>query len=193
MAERWLNVPNAITFVRFLLVPVFVFLHLTGRPGWALATFVVAAASDGIDGLLARVLDQRTKLGGLLDPIADKLLVSSALITLVIEQRIPLWLLLLIFFRDGWMVFGAFVVRRKNLEIPTKPSRIGKYATFTFTVLVVLALVDQSVADNALLHAYTAVVGFIAGLCVVISTFQYFARFGYLLFVPGRPAPKVEG
>lgn len=186
--DRWFTIPNIITYVRFLLIPVFVVLHLGGSPGWALGVFIGAAASDGIDGLLARLLNQRSKLGAILDPLADKVLVFSALVTLVIEGRIPALLLLLIIFRDGWITFGALLVRRKKLEIPTAPSRIGKYATFTLTLLVVLALFDQYAADSELLHAYTAVVGFISGLCVVISTIQYFSRFGYLLFAPARPA-----
>lgn len=187
-SERWFTIPNIITYIRFLLIPAFVVLHLKGNPGWALGLFVGAAASDGIDGLLARLLDQRSKIGAILDPIADKVLVFSALVTLIIEDRLPLLLLLLIVFRDGWMIFGAFIVKRKNLELPTKPSRVGKYATFSLTFLVVLALVDQYAATSETLHAYTAVVGFIAALCVVISTVQYFTRFGYLLFAPARAA-----
>lgn len=189
--DRWFTIPNCITYARFALIPVFVVMHLTGNPGWALGIFVGAAASDGIDGFLARVLNQRSKLGAILDPFADKLLVLSALVTLVIEDRIPLLLLLLILFRDGWIAFGALLVKHKNLDLPTSPSRIGKYATFSLALLVVLALVDQYVARSELLHAYTAVVGFIASLCVLISTIQYFARFGYLLFAPARP-PKAD-
>jgi cardiolipin synthase (CMP-forming) len=182
----WLTVPNALTLLRLLLVPVFVALHLWGRPGWALACFCTAAVSDGLDGLLARALNQRSKLGALLDPIADKLLAFAALCTLVAERRLPLWLLGLIIFRDGWMIFGALTLKHKNLEIPTAPTRIGKYATFSLTVLVVLALADQAVARSALLHAYMVVVGFTAGLCVAVSTLQYFVRFGHLLFAPAR-------
>jgi cardiolipin synthase len=183
---EWLTVPNLISLVRLGMVPVFMWLHLAGRPGWALGVFAAAAASDSLDGLLARLLDQRSKLGGILDPVADKVLVLSALVTLVIERRIPGWLLALVVFRDGWMVIGALVVRRKRLEIPTAPSRIGKYATLTLISLVVLALADQVVENDAQLHAYTAVVGFLAGLCVVASTVQYFHRFGYLFFAPAR-------
>jgi len=189
---RWLTIPNAITIVRIILVPVFVALHLVGRPGWALVCFIVAAASDGIDGFLARVLNQRSKLGALLDPIADKLLVSAALVTLVIERQLPWWLLVLIGIRDGWMAFGALWVRHKRLEIPTTPSRIGKYATFGMTVLVVLALLDQALEPSELLHAYMVVFGFVSALCVVISTLQYFWRFGYLLFAPPKPPAPAE-
>lgn len=183
---QWLTVPNAITLVRLGLVPVFVVLHALGEPRWAAVCFAVASLSDGLDGLLARLLDQRSKLGALLDPIADKVLVFAALCTLIAERRLPIWLLGFVVFRDGWMIFGAWIVRRKNLEIPTAPSRIGKYATFTLTTLVVLSLLDQ-IATLPWLHAYVMAIGFVAGLCVVVSTLQYFSRFGYLFFAPPRP------
>ena len=79
-----------------------------------------------------------------------------------------------------------FVVRRKNWESPTAPTRIGKYATFTRLTLVVLALAGQSPYAPPWLLPYTSAVGWVAALCVVISTLQYFARFGYLFFVPPR-------
>jgi cardiolipin synthase (CMP-forming) len=168
-----------------LLVPIFVCLQFLGRPGAALAVFVVAMVSDVFDGLAARLLNQKSKLGGILDPIADKLLLFSALICLLPSHRVPVWLLALIAFRDGMMVVGAVMVKRKNLEIPTTPTRIGKYATFTLGCFIVLALVSLT-TEAELLTAYVAVVGFIAATCIVVSTLQYFARFGYLFFAPGR-------
>ncbi len=166
MDPHWLNVPNCITLFRFALVPVFVWLYLVEDPEWALGCFTVAAISDGLDGFFARLLNQRTKLGAILDPIADKLLVFAALVVLVIQHRIPLWLILLLGGQNLLMILGAGMVKWKNLEIPTSPSRIGKYATF---------------------DAYVPVLAFISALCVVISTIQYFARFGYLWFEPARP------
>src|SRR5229473_1625108 len=159
MDPHWLNVPNCITLFRFALVPVFVWLYLVEDPEWALGCFTVAAISDGLDGFFARLLNQRTKLGAILDPIADNLLV----------------------------ILGAGMVKWKNLEIPTSPSRIGKYATFTLICLVVLALVTSSERAPRALDAYVPVLAFISALCVVISTIQYFARFGYLWFEPARP------
>ncbi|MFZ5470552.1 MAG: CDP-alcohol phosphatidyltransferase family protein [Myxococcota bacterium] len=185
MSTPWLTVPNAISLFRLVLAPVFVALLFTHHAWWALATFAVAMASDAIDGLLARLLHQQSKLGALLDPIADKLLVFAALAALTYFGRIPLWLLGLVAFRDGLMGIGALMVRWKNREIPTAPTRISKYATFASTCLVVLALASLE-ASSPLLDAYVAVVGFIAGLCVGVSTVQYFARFGYLWFVPPR-------
>ncbi len=190
--ESWLNVPNSITLFRLALVPVFLTFEVTHEPEWALACFVMAAISDGLDGLLARLLNQRTKLGGVLDPIADKVLIFAALVALLLQNRLPLWLLLVIAFRDLLMVVGAIVVKRKNLEIPTHPSRIGKYATFALLCLVILSLASASEHAPSALRAYVAVLGFIAALCVVISTIQYFARFGYLWVAPSRSPSSVE-
>ena len=185
----WLTIPNLITIGRIGMVPVFVALSLTGHTVAALWTFIVAAASDGIDGLLARLLDQRSHLGGILDPVADKALVLSALLVLVFTGKLPWWLLALVVLRDGWMVIGALMVRRKRLEIPTAPSRVGKYATLGLLTAVVLALVGQAVGKSPMLEAYTAVVGLLTGLCVAASTVQYFHRFGYLFWAP----PRSEG
>lgn len=187
--SAWLTVPNLITFGRLGMVPVFIVLELTGRPSAALWVFAIAAVSDSVDGLLARLLNQRSKLGGILDPIADKALVFSALVTLVVAERLPWWLLGVMVFRDGWMIVGALMVRHKRLEIPTAPSRIGKYATLGLITTVVLALVGQVLGPSPRLEAYTAVVGFLAGICVAASTVQYFHRFGYLFFAP----PRSEG
>src|ERR671931_239668 len=146
MSDAWLTVPNVISFARLALVPVFVWLRAAGEPELAFTVFVVAAASDLLDGFLARVLNQRSKLGGLIDPAADKLLIFSALVTLVMEGLLPLWLLLLEAFRDSAMAIGAFVVKRRQMEIPTTPSRIGKYSTFALVITVVLALASGSAA-----------------------------------------------
>ncbi len=183
----WLTIPTAITLVRLALVPVFLVLQFTEHPGWALAVFAIASLSDALDGFLARVLDQRSKLGAFLDPVADKLLLFAALVTLVVAGKLRLWLVVLMAFRDGLMVIGTLVVRRKGLELPASPSRIGKYATFALVLLVVLSMVSQS-ATSPRFEAYLAVVGFLAALCVVVSTIQYLARFGYLFFAPSvRP------
>jgi cardiolipin synthase len=172
------------------LVPVFVALDLERRPQAALAVFVFAASTDILDGLLARMLDQRSKLGAILDPVADKVLGFCALALLVWQQLLPGWLLALVLARDGLMLLGAAVVRRKHLEVPKAPSRIGKYATFGLTCLVVLALVEQWPDAPASVHGYKAVMGLLAAGCVAISTVQYYVRFGYLFFAPAKDPPS---
>ena len=170
-------------------MPVFVSLHLGGRAGWALAVFLAAALTDSLDGLLARLLHQRTKLGAFLDPLADKLLTGAALIMLFLEHEAPLWMVLLIAFRDGSIAPGAAVVKRKGLEMPAAPSRVGKYATFALTCFLVLGLMDVTFSDSPLLHAWFLVSGYFTGLCVAISTAQYFLRWGHLWVAPARRAP----
>ena len=187
-ADAW-TVPNLLTYLRLLSVPLFVGLHLGGRPGWALFLFLAAALTDALDGLLARLLDQRTRLGAFLDPLADKLLTGAALIMLFVEREAPLWMVLLVAFRDGSMALGAVVVKRKGLDLPTTPSRVGKYATFALTCFLVLGLLDETFTDSPLLHAWLLVAGYFTGLCVAISTAQYFLRWGHLWVAPARRAP----
>ena len=185
----WLNTPNSITLFRIALVPVFVVFQLTNQPEWALACFATAALSDGLDGLMARLLNQRTKLGGVLDPIADKFLILAALLCLVMEKRLPLWLLWLTGGLDLLAAVGALLVKFKNLEIPTEPSRIGKYSTFFMVCTVILSLISGIQGTPVALRAYVAVLGFVAAMCLVVSAAQYFARYGHLWIAPARPRP----
>lgn len=186
--DAW-TVPNVLSYLRLLALPVFVFLHLGGRPGWALLVFLAAALTDALDGFLARLLDQQTKLGAFLDPLADKLLIGAALIMLFLEAEAPLWMVVLVAFRDGSMALGAVVVKKKGLELPTAPSRVGKYATFALACFVVLGLCDETFTHSPLLHAWLLVAGYFTGLCVAISTAQYFLRWGHLWVAPARRAP----
>ncbi len=187
-ADAW-TVPNLLTYLRLLAVPVFVSLHLGGRAGWALVVFLGAMLTDSLDGMLARLLHQQSKLGAFLDPLADKLLTGAALIMLFVEHEAPLWMVLLVAFRDGAQALGAVVVKRKGLEVPVAPSRVGKYATFALACFVVLGLIDETFSDSPELHAYLLVAGYFTGLCVAISTAQYFLRWGYLWVAPARRAP----
>jgi cardiolipin synthase (CMP-forming) len=186
-SDAW-TVPNLLSYLRLIAVPLFVSLHLGGRPGWALVVFLAAALTDSLDGFLARLLDQRTKLGAFLDPLADKVLAGAALIMLFVENEAPLWMVLLVAFRDGSMALGAVVVKRKGLELPTAPSRVGKYATFALTCFIVLGLFDETFSDSPLLHAWLLVAGYFTGLCVAVSTAQYFLRWGHLWVAPARRA-----
>jgi cardiolipin synthase len=187
-SDAW-TVPNVLSYLRLAAVPVFVSLHLGGRPGWALTVFLGASLTDWLDGLLARLLDQRTKLGAFLDPLADKLLTGAALIVLFLENEAPLWMVALVAFRDGSMALGAMVVKRKGLELPSRPSRVGKYATFALTCFIVLGLFDETFTNSELLHAWLLVAGYFTGLCVAISTAQYFLRWGHLWVAPARRVP----
>ena len=95
-----MTIPNLITILRFLLVPGVVFALLTDKMGWALAGFLVAGISDGIDGFIARQFNQRTELGAYLDPMADKVLLASVFVVLGYMGELPLWLVIAAVSRD---------------------------------------------------------------------------------------------
>jgi cardiolipin synthase len=126
-----LTVPNALSFARILLIPLFVVLLL--RDSTRLAGFVLMAvvvATDWVDGVVARRTGQVTELGKLLDPFADRLAMGAALVTFVVLDIFPLWAALLILVRDAAvLVAGVVLVAARGPRIDVRP--MGKYATFT--------------------------------------------------------------
>jgi CDP-diacylglycerol--glycerol-3-phosphate 3-phosphatidyltransferase len=138
------NLPNAITVVRILLAPLFVWMLLAdgGDDGWlrwaAAVLFILAIATDGVDGALARRNGQVTDLGKLLDPIADKVLTGGALIALSILGELPWWVTIVILVREVGITVYRFVVIRQGV---IAASRGGKIKTIVQSVAISLALV----------------------------------------------------
>lgn len=139
---------NKITIGRILAIPVLVAALLyyadTGREGFrwlALISFAVAAVFDGVDGYVARRFNQRSELGALLDPMADKLLLTTALVLLTGAnpnlQRIPLWLTILVLGRDIILTAGAVIVHQVCGKVRIRPHFVGKIATVFQMALVV--------------------------------------------------------
>lgn len=137
MSLSWL--PNAISLLRIVLVIPILSLILSGSFAWALALFFVAGFSDGIDGYLAKRFDWHTRLGGLLDPVADKLLVAGTFVTLAYTQHIPVWLAAVVILRDLIIIGGAaaynFIVRPVQGE-PTKISKLNTVLQLLFLLSV---------------------------------------------------------
>ena len=132
-----MNLPNILTLIRVLLIPVFVILVMNQSFGWALFIFAVAGITDGADGLIARLTRQRTELGAYLDPIADKLLLSSAFITLAIFELLPSWLTVIVITRDVIILVGILVMTLNHYEVKIQPSLVGKVTT-TFQISTIL-------------------------------------------------------
>ncbi len=178
MTSRVLTLPNALTGLRFVLAVVFLVLYARGDTVRALAAFAAAAATDVLDGLAARVLDQHSRLGAFLDPIADKFLAACALFALWERGRLPLWLPLFVVSRDLALLAGAAVLRTIRRPVPVAPTRIGKYATFALAATVVLSLAWELLGwpqrDAA---PYVAALGLVAAECVAVSFIQYFLFF----------------
>lgn len=178
-----MNLPNLISLGRLLLVPVFAGLLLAGRPVAALVVFATAAVSDAVDGFLARALDQRTPLGAVLDPLADKLLGLAALVLLAVSGALPVWLLAVSLLRDVVVLGFGITVRRKVYRMVVEPTRISKYATFSVMVAVVLALVS-GVPGAAEVSPWTAVAATVAAECLVVATLQYASRWRRFVAAP---------
>src|SRR5579863_1262654 len=140
MKRRIWTVPNQITFLRLGFLPFFLILIAYDHYRWALAVLVVAGLSDGIDGLLARRLDQRSSLGAYLDPIADKLLLSSSFIILAFKKKIAWWLTIIVFSRDILILVVAIVILLISGYRPFPPSIFGKTTT-AFQIILVFTVV----------------------------------------------------
>lgn len=121
-----LNVPNAISLFRLLLVPLVIYLLAQSAYAYALAVFLLASLSDGIDGWIARHYDQRTPFGALIDPVADKLIILACLLMLTWLTWIPPWLTAAMLARDLIIVAGAFAYRCLTGDMKITPTWLGK-------------------------------------------------------------------
>jgi cardiolipin synthase len=128
------------TLIRVLLIPLFVIFIINKLFGWALITFAVAGITDGIDGMIARITHKRTELGAYLDPIADKLLLIAAFVTLAIIEILPSWLAVIVVTRDVIILLGFLVFILLDYRPKIKPSLVSKVTTFfqISTILLVL-------------------------------------------------------
>ncbi len=153
--EYRVTTPNKITIARICLIPVFVMMALYygrsvahGAPDetmrWAaIVVFVIAAASDGVDGYIARRYNQMSKLGVILDPIADKGLLLAGIITLSVsnwQYEFPVWFPVLVIARDAVIVIGAVIFRVLNEEFKISPSWMGKTSTVAQMVAIGFAM-----------------------------------------------------
>lgn len=127
MSFKWL--PNAISLMRIALVAPILMLILNDNFAWALGLFAFAGFSDGLDGYLAKRFDWHTRLGALLDPVADKLLVAGTFITLAYTQDIPVWLASVVILRDVIIVAGATAYNFLVRPVEGEPTRVSKLNT----------------------------------------------------------------
>ncbi len=165
---------NALTVLRLLLAPVVLLLYVRGEPRAALLAYAAAAVTDGLDGLAARLLHQHSRVGEILDPIADKLLAFCMLAALVAAGRLPVWLGVLVVGRDLALVSTAAALKWSGRSFPIVPTRAGKYATFTLVGLVLLVLAgDVEAAPRAALAPWVAATGLMVAACMTVSWAQY--------------------
>jgi len=135
-----LTVPNIITIIRLLSVPVLMWLIVTGEATWAFWLFVAAGVSDALDGFIARSFRARSKLGGYLDPIADKVLLVCTFVALGFEGLLPAWLVWLVVARDVVIVLGVALMKLLKEPIAMQPLAISKVNTAMQIALAAIAL-----------------------------------------------------
>lgn len=135
--------PNLLTLLRLFILPFLVIEILGGRYTTAFSLFVLAGVSDGLDGLLARALSQRTRLGQYLDPIADKLLLSTLFLVLTHMGLVPLYVTVLVFSRDFGILLISTLLFATNTLRDFRPSLLGKLNTLVQILGVTLIMVDQ--------------------------------------------------
>jgi cardiolipin synthase len=140
-----LTYANQLTILRMLFVPVFVILLIYDHPKAATVVFLLAAVTDGLDGLLARKLQQKTVLGSFLDPMADKILLTAAFITLTIPSvplalHIPTWLTILTIGRDVLIAVSVLVIHMQTSHSQFPPSFLGKCTTAVQLLVVAVCM-----------------------------------------------------
>ena len=183
MQGRIWTVPNQITFLRLGFLPLFLILMSYERYRWALLVLVVSGLSDGIDGLLARSLNQHSALGAYLDPIADKLLLSSSFLILAFKKQLAWWLTILVLSRDVLILIVAVVILLISGYRPFPPSIYGKLTTATEIMLVFLVVLGAAyphyhvgVLNHLLVYTVT-VLSIVSGFHYSFTTARHLSSF----------------
>lgn len=176
--EPIFNLPNFFSLSRIVLVPFFIYAMLKGQLKWAFVLFLVSAVTDFLDGASARLLNQKTKLGALLDPLGDKLFMTAAMIMLSIPALnsphvLPLWLIVLVIGRDILIVTGALVLYLKVRRKDFSPVLSGKASTVClfFVLLLVLFFNLLHQESRHLIWGYI-----LTSLLTIVSGTEYMLR-----------------
>lgn len=172
MPSPILTVPNQLTFLRLGFLPFFVISIQYHHYDWALAILIVAGFTDALDGLLARSLNQKTALGAYLDPIADKLLLSSSFVVLALNGKIRWWLAILVLGRDVLILTAAAVIIIVVGYRPFPPSVFGKLTT-GLQILLVFSVLFLAVFSIPWLQPGRQFLGYLVAGFTVFSGFHY--------------------
>ena len=163
------NVPNVLTMLRMLLIPVFVALYVAGHDKLALITFIVASLTDLLDGYIARKYNLITNFGKLMDPLADKLMVCTALICQGVQGIIPWWAIVIVMVKEVLMVIGASYMLKNNVVVYS--NMLGKTAMCAFVAALVRSFFHAEFA--ALGYPVDTIILYIAVALTVLALIDY--------------------
>ena len=165
-----MTIPNIITMIRILLTPIFVIYLINDQLLTGLVILVICGVSDGLDGFIARVFKQKSRLGSYLDPLADKIILMSAFIALSIRGFLPSWLSVAVISRDVLILVGVIILYLNEIDLNIKPVISSKITT-CFQFLTVIAVL----AREYLLpyQDYYSYLYYVTALFTIISFLQY--------------------
>jgi cardiolipin synthase len=190
-----------LTISRFALVPVFIYFFLAENFQFAVGTLILASVTDMLDGFLARHFNMRSELGSMLDPLADKFMMTVSFIVLTGRNMIPWIVTAIILGRDFYIVWGVYFLGRvKRIKLVFKPTRLSKVTTFSHFMLLSLSFITyfvirrsialESKAVSLLFHAQYAFIFIAAGLTLVTFVQYTFVGIHFLKF--GERTAKQE-
>lgn len=169
-----MTIPNLITILRIILTPIFIIFLLNDAYLPALILFAVAGISDAVDGLIARLFNQKSKLGAFLDPLADKILLVSAFVVLSAKDDVYAWLAVVVISRDFLILLGVLILFLNSQDFTFKPSIVSKMTTCMQLATVFVALFVAVSADHSPhLHQFSICLFWATGLLTVISCLHY--------------------
>jgi len=172
-----MNAANTITVFRlFAVIPFAIFLAKKNYLV-ALIFFIFAGLSDLVDGFIARKFNQITKLGGFLDPLADKLLIFAGNLLFVLQSVIPLWFFILIILKDLSILIGVVLLKSRGIDWEPKPNRCGKISAFLQGIIILFAVLDQGFFNTGPLILITIA---ICTAFIILSWFYYYKFYSQL-------------
>jgi cardiolipin synthase len=178
------HLPNLLTLLRIALVLPVVVLLLREKYGTALLLFTIAGLSDGLDGYLAKRFDWKSRLGAILDPLADKALLVSSYLALAWLGAIPVWLAVAVVTRDVIIVLGGLAYHMLVGRLQLAPANISRLNTLAQLLLVVVVMLDRSIAP--LPHWVVAALIYLVLLTTIASGLNYVVVWGQRALVEGR-------
>jgi len=153
-----MTIPNFLTLVRIILIPLLVILLLENQLGKALGVFVIAGVTDALDGLIARMFHQKSKLGAYLDPLADKSLLVTTYLTLAHLSLLPIWLVVIVVSRDLFIVVGVMTFIFHGVKFEIQPSILSKVTTVLQIITVIIALSSPTFGFDSMILYFSSII-----------------------------------
>ena len=167
-----MNLPNILTIIRFIIVPFMAYFLINENFTIAILLYVLASATDVLDGFIARKFNQITDLGKFLDPLADKLLQFSALVGLWIVNLIPLWIVIIFFIKEISMGLGAIKLLKKHVIIQSK--WFGKLSTIFFFLAIIASMLSSKIT---ILASYRIPLFILALMSLLFAFIMYLSSY----------------